>query len=139
VLRPFSTFDFEWLRQFGTNKILRAQVKEPRKLDRHRLYWAVLREVVDSTGTAYSTPEGLHKTLLLACGVVEPVRDLTNDSIVMIPSSTSFETMDEGEFSRYLDSAFQLITTHICPGVSIKELLKQAEEKCGQRKLSLAA
>lgn len=138
VLRPVADFDLDWLRQYKPNSLLRIQPKQTRKQDPHRLYWAVLRAVVSSTQAPFTAPEDLHHALLLATGKVETVRTLDGQTLV-VPSSTAFDAMDEGEFGRYQDEAFRLITTQVCPGVSIKDLLKVAEESCQTKKLALVA
>jgi hypothetical protein len=87
---------------------LRIQLAQPRSGPRHRLYRVILRIVVENT-EKFSTEDALHKTLLVGCGVVEPVITPEAD-IIMCPSSTAFDAMREDEFKAYFDQAMQIIT-----------------------------
>ena len=76
----------------------------------------------------YSTEDALHKSLLVACGVVEPVITLTGE-IIFVPSSTAFEAMPEEEFKIYFDKAMELISTTVIPDLDLDELMKEARSQ----------
>jgi len=127
VLRPYAPYDHEMIQRLPNGKPVRAQVKQFRSLPRHRLYWVVLRLVV-ANNELFSTVEGLHKVLLVGCGVTEPFVDL-DGNISLIPSSTAFDKMDEGEFKDYFDKAMAIIEAKIIPGVSLQLLLREAKSQ----------
>ena len=102
-----------------------ARVARSRSVVQNALYWRVLQAVVDSTGQ-WRTPEELHLALKVACGYVDVVR-LTNGRMIKVPGSTSFDALDQDGFQRYCDAAFRIICDEIMGGMSIEELLNEAQ------------
>jgi hypothetical protein len=127
-------YDEAMLDRFQDNVPLRIQLAQPRSGPRHRLYRVILRIIVENTHL-FTTEDALHKTLLVACGLVEPVIT-TRGEIIMCPSSTAFEAMPEEEFKPYFDEAMQVIASEIIPGIDLEELLSEAR---GQSKYKEAA
>lgn len=127
ALWPHANYDREMLLELPRNATVRLQFAQPRSLPRHRLYRVVLRQVVKNTHL-FATEEALHKTLLVGCGVVEPVITVEGE-ILMIPSSTAFDAMPEEEFKAYFDEAMQIITTNIIPDMDIDDLLDEARKE----------
>jgi len=124
VLTPHAPYDVAMFERIPENVPVRIQFAQPRSGPRHRLYRVILRIVVANT-YKFSTEDALHKTLLVGCGVVEPV--ITPEAeIIMCPSSTAFDAMPEDEFKAYFDEAMQIITSIIIPGLDLEELMKEA-------------
>ncbi|TYO65422.1 hypothetical protein FXV83_15920 [Bradyrhizobium hipponense] len=127
TLRAHAPYDEKMLERFPIDVPLRIQLAQPRSGPRHRLYRVILRIVVENTDK-FSTEDALHKTLLVGCGVVEPV--ISPDAeIIMCPSSTAFDAMPEDEFKAYFDRAMEIITTIIIPGLDLEELMKEARNE----------
>lgn len=124
VLRPYADYDVAMFERIPEWVAMRIQVAQPRSGPRHRLYRVILRIVVDNTDK-FSTEDGLHKTLLLACNVTEPVIT-TDGEFIYCPSSTAFDAMPEDEFKLYFDRAMEIITSIIIPGLDLDDLMKQA-------------
>lgn len=123
-LVPHAPYDVEMFERYPENVPLRIQLAQPRSGPRHRLYRVILRLVVANTDK-FSTEDALHKSLLVGCGVVEPV--FTPEAeIIMCPSSTAFDAMPEDEFKLYFDRAMEIITSIIIPGLDLEELMKEA-------------
>jgi hypothetical protein len=121
---PHAPYDVEMFERYPTNIPLRIQLAQPRSGPRHRLYRVILRIVVANTDK-FSTEDALHKTLLMGCGVTEPVLT-TEAEIIYCPSSTAFDAMPEEEFNIYFDEAMQIIASVVIPGLDLDELLKEA-------------
>jgi hypothetical protein len=126
-LVPHAPYDVEMFETIPDNVVVRAQFAQPRSLPRHRLYRVILRIVVTNTDL-FATEESLHKTLLVGCGVVEPVLTVQGE-IIMIPSSTAFDAMTEEEFKAYFDQAMETIQHHIIPDIELGLLLKEARQQ----------
>jgi hypothetical protein len=124
VLVPHAPYDVEMFQRYPENVPLRLQLAQPRSGPRHRLYRVILRIVVANTDK-FSTEDALHKTLLVGCGVVEPVYT-PEAEIIYCPSSTAFDAMPEDEFKAYFDRAMEIITSLIIPGLDLDDLLKEA-------------
>jgi hypothetical protein len=131
ALVPYASYDKEMMEELPNGVPVRLQFAQPRSLPRHRLYRVVLRQVVKNSDL-FATEDALHKTLLVGCGVVEPVITVDND-IIMIPSSTAFDAMEEDEFKKYFDQAMQIICTKIIPGLDIDDLLDEAKRESNWR------
>jgi hypothetical protein len=124
VLVPHAPYDVTMFERIPDNTVVRAQFAQPRSGPRHRLYRVILRIVV-SNSDKFTTEDALHKSLLVGCGVVEPV--ITPEAeIIMCPSSTAFDAMPEDEFKAYFDRAMEIITSIIIPGLDLDELMKEA-------------
>jgi hypothetical protein len=130
-LQPFANYDKEQFEQLSANVVLRVNIAQQRSQPRHRLYRVVLRQVVKNTDL-FVDEDSLHKTLLVGCGVVEPVLTVTGE-IIMVHSSTAFDAMKEEIFKVYFDQALNIITTHIIPGVDIEELLDEARKEANYK------
>jgi hypothetical protein len=124
VLVPHAGYDVEMLERFPENVPLRIQLAQPRSGPRHRLYRVTLRIIVNNTDK-FSTEDALHKTLLLACNVTEPILT-TEGEFIYVPSSTAYEAMPEEEFKVYFDRAMEIVASVIIPGLDLDELLKEA-------------
>jgi hypothetical protein len=127
VLVPHAPYDVEMLERFPEGVPLRIQLAQPRSGPRHRLYRVALRIVVDNTDK-FSTEDALHKSLLLACNVTEPVVTMAGE-FIYFPSSTAFDAMPEEEFKVYFDTAMEIIASAVIPGLDLEELLKEARAK----------
>lgn len=124
VLVPHAPYDVAMFERIPESVPVRIQFAQPRSGPRHRLYRVILRIVVENTNK-FSTEDALHKTLLVGCGVVEPV--ITPEAeIIMCPSSTAFDAMPEDEFKAYFDQAMQIIASIIIPGLDLDDLMKEA-------------
>jgi hypothetical protein len=136
-LVPYANYDREMFAELPFGKVLRVNIAQQRSAPRHRLYRVVLRQVVKNTDL-FVSEDSLHKTLLLGCGVVEPIMTITGE-IKMIPSSTAFEAMKEETFKAYFDQAMNIISTNIIPGVDVSLLLKEARTEANWKEEKEAA
>lgn len=128
ALRPHANYDLEQTSQkLSAGATVRLQFAQPRSLPRHRLYWVLIRQVVKNCNF-FASEEALHRTLLMGCGVVQPVLTVDGD-VVMIPHSTAFDAMEEDEFKKYFDQALTIISTKILPGVDTNDLLAEAKSE----------
>lgn len=102
-----------------------ARIARSRSLPQQRMYWAVLATVVDATGQ-WRTPEELHLAIKFALGYVNPVL-LTSGRRIIVPESTSFDSMNHEEFCAFTEAAYRLICDEIMGGMSLEELLDEAQ------------
>lgn len=126
-LVPHAKYDQEMFERIPNDVPVRVQFAQPRSGARHRLYRVTLRIVVANTDM-FATEDSLHKTLLVGCGVVEPVLT-TQGEIILCPSSTAFDHMKEEEFKLYFDQAMEIISSMVIPGMDLEDLLREAREQ----------
>lgn len=85
-----------------------VRVRRPRNPKHHRLYWALLGEVVNATGR-WVSPESLHRWLKIELEMYEIVG--MQDGRTMIEfDSTDFVGMDQTKFERFFDLAIAAIS-----------------------------
>jgi hypothetical protein len=136
TVTPHSKFDRERIQARSATakangrgvKQLRAQLAQVRSLPQLRLYWPWVRKVVENS-EHFTHERSLHNTLLVGCGVVEPMITLSGE-IMMIPSSIAFDAMGDQEFSNYFERAQAIVAESILPGVSLKLLMNEAKQEC---------
>jgi hypothetical protein len=129
TLVPYARFDADLLARYRQDVRLRAEITEPRSLPSHRYYWAALQAVCEATGK-WPNAEALHRAMKLHLGIIETLASVQGEPIIL-PGSTAFRALDESQFRQYADSAFTLISTHICPGLTVDDLLLLAKGKLG--------
>lgn len=126
-LSPASAYDQERLDQYRIGASLEVVVRQDRSLPHHRLYWAILSEVVKNEETFYSSTQ-LHETLKIELGYNKPLVRL-DGSIQFVPDSTAFEKMDEAEFKPYFDRAMDLICEYVIPGLDMDLLIAELKSR----------
>lgn len=128
LLRPHAAVDLEILAQrYAPGSTLRGRFSQPRSLPRHRLYWAVLSEVVAATDL-WPTPEDLHEAVKLELRMVRGVA-LLNGEVRFLCASIAFDAMDEGQFRIFFDRAMDAI--RVATGIDIEAAIAAAKAKTG--------
>lgn len=136
TIQPHSKFDRERIEKRAAKakpdrngrRQIRASVANFRSLPQLRLYWPWIRKVVENSSVNLSE-KLLHRMLLLACGHAEPFIDVEGN-FQLIPSSIAIEEMDQDVFNEYFEKAQQVVAEKILPGVSLKELMREAKSEC---------
>ena len=108
-LSPVSAFDAEELDAFPDGTMFDMVARSKRTLPLHRVYWQALTRAVEATGR-WQSREALHTSLKVRMGLVEPLYGLKGEVIGMIPHSTAFGAMDQGEFRAYFDKAMAALS-----------------------------
>jgi hypothetical protein len=116
-LFPASHFDDKRLRLFAKDAIVEVSVRQRRKINNHRHFFALLNEVVDSGAVPYSDPEELLDALKMACGLTKLKRRL-DGTYYHTPGSISFAAKDEPAFRAFKDRAIKLLAEHYGVAVS---------------------
>jgi Protein of unknown function (DUF1367) len=86
-------------------KPLRVEVKQPRNVQWHRLYFALCHRIANGIG---STSEKVSDTLKVATGHCTTLRTKSYGSI-QVPKSISFAAMDQTEFSAFFERCVKVI------------------------------
>lgn len=137
ALVPHARYDQELFARYREGEKLRAELTAPRSHSHNRLYWAVLKAVCDATGR-WPNSETLHTALKLHLGVVDTIPDVHGEPVIL-PGSTAFRAMDAAGFREFFDAACELISTDICPGLTVDDLLSLASGRLGPDERRAAA
>lgn len=128
-LQPEAPIDGEMLERYPANKRLKVVLTQPRSVPHLRLYWSMLRLVVDNLDTPVTT-EALHEWVKLRAGVSVAI-PLRNGQVDHVPGSVAFDKMDQHEFNAFFDRAMGLIVEHLIPGLSKGALEAEARAMLG--------
>lgn len=121
-LRPVDEGGEEALRAIGQGEIVQVEIKRPRNVKHHRMYWALVTLVWQNMdGDRYPTADDLHAAIKIAAGLRTRI-ELPNGEVGFIPGSIAFHKMDQDAFSKFYDRVCDLIAKHFLPGVTSAEL-----------------
>ena len=113
-LRPGNQDAAEILSRYKVGDMVTAEVKKPRCLSHHRLYWELCRIVAANMNGDFSA-EIVSDVIKIRAGYCTVVR--TKKGEVFAPKSISFAAMDQIEFRSFFDRALAVVVNDILPGV----------------------
>ena len=91
-----------------------VRVRKARSAKHHRLYWSMLRNVVEATET-WETATELHKWLKYKLGLYTVIA-IEKEKVIIEWDSTDFIAMSQDEFRRFFDKTVAAIV-HSKPGL----------------------
>lgn len=128
LLRPKAPFDLSMVAdRYKPGTQLRAKFAQPRSLPHHRLYWAILAEVVAATGQ-WPSVDDLHEAVKIELRMLRGIV-LLNGEVRFLTASIAFNEMDQGQFNLFFDNAMATISEHT--GIDMQGLIAAAKEKIG--------
>jgi hypothetical protein len=116
-------------RKISHGTILEMELTKKRNGQHHKLYWALITKVWESQNV-YPTPENLHTALKFAVGHVDVSAKLDGTPI-LVPRPTTYEKMDQLEFSDYFDRICDVLAVRFLPGVTGARLKAEVSEMIG--------
>lgn len=128
VLRPCDEAGESALKRIGQGKIVACNVKQPRNVQHHRLFFALMSKVFENQ-TYFKTVEQLVTALKIAIGHTDTIQ--TKRGTYTIPKSISFAAMDQGEFDTFYENSVQFVLTEVIPGLGRAELEAEIREMVG--------
>lgn len=131
ALRPADEVGEEVLRKLGQGELVTIEVKQPRNIRFHRLYWALVTLVWQNMdGDRYPTVDDLHAAIKIAAGLRTRI-ELPDGTVGFIPGSISFHKMDQTAFTAFYERVCDLIAKHFLPGVTNDDLRAEVETMTG--------
>lgn len=122
TLRPVDESGHEALRKIGNGEIVAIEMKRPRNVKHHRLFWALMTLVHENMDhERYPTVEDLVAAVKIAAGLRTRI-ELPNGDVGFIPGSIAFHKMDQAGFDAFYDKVCDLLAKHFLPGVTSDEL-----------------
>lgn len=132
-LRPTDSAGEDALRKIGNGEVVSIELKRPRNVKHHRLFWALMTIVHENMDEArYPTVEDLVAAIKIAAGLRTRIV-LPNGDVGFIPGSIAFHKMSQDEFSAFYDRVCDLIAKHFLPGVTSEQLRAEVETMTGMR------
>ena len=126
-LSPASAYDQERLDQYRVGASVEVTIRQDRSLPHHRLYWAILSEVVHNQ-EVFSTVEALHEAIKTELGYIKPAYRI-DGTVHFVSDSISFKSMDEAQFNVFFDKAMDLICEYVIPGLDMDLLIAELKSR----------
>ena len=90
-----------------------VRIRRPRNPRQHRLYWAMVRGMVDAgADPRWQSPEALHRWLKFQMGRYHLVA-VDNGKVIVEWDSTDFGAMDQGAFADFFERAVAILCMEI--------------------------
>lgn len=132
-LRPADETGSDALRKVANGDFVTIEIKQPRNIHHHRLFWALMTIVWDNADhERYPTIEDLTAAVKIASGLRTRI-ELPNGEIGFIPGSIAFHKMDQTAFSAFYNRVCDLVAKYFLPGVSSDSLRQEVEIMTGIR------
>lgn len=125
ALVPADAHAAEFLESLKDGREIIVSVRKARNPLHHRLFFALLRKVVENSED-WNTEEELLDAVKMATGHVERRHRLDGEEY-LVPRSISFAAMDQIKFRRFFDRAVWLLATKVL-GCTPDELLGEVDE-----------
>lgn len=130
-LRPVDQAGEDALRKIGVGQLVTVEVKRPRNIKFHRLYWALVTIVWEQLDERrYPTVEDLHAAIKIAAGLRTRIV-LPDGTVGFIPGSIAFHKMSQSDFDSFYDRVCNLVAKHFLPGVTDAELRNEVAVMIG--------
>lgn len=111
VLVPMDADGRELVDAIKPDRPVMVEVRSPRNIRHHRMFFALLREVID--GGAWDGDEDtLRDALKIACGCVDTIIGLDGKAYFK-PRSMAFQSMPQDEFAKFFDRAVFYVSTRL--------------------------
>lgn len=107
--------------------VMRASVTQPRNVDHHRKFFALLQAIMPHQELYLSTDD-LLDGIKLALGHVKESRNAETLEAVYTPASINFGAMDQEAFETFYQKAVDLICRRIIPGLNDADLEREVDE-----------
>lgn len=96
------------LRKIKLGKMVRCEITQPRNIQHHRKFFALLNTVWQAAGD-WQTVDDLLVELKIKLGITKDVVIRDSGEIVKIVGSISFAAMDQLEFEKFYERAIQAL------------------------------
>lgn len=122
------------LRKIAAGKLVTCEVKQPRNVQHHRLYWALLSKVWENLdeerSLRYPDVEALHIAVKICVGLRREIV-LPDGRLGFEAGSIAFNKMDQTAFREFYDKVCDLLAKYFLPGVTSEQLKAEVAEMIG--------
>ncbi len=120
--------DLEQLEHLRQGQPMRVVATFPRSLRHHRWY----RGLISAAAEGLDLPsEMLHQQIKFKAGLVSQIVRLDGGGVAVQLKSTSFDAMDESEFTAYAKLAVEILFRDYLPSVRREDVFRHVSEMVG--------
>lgn len=127
-LHPADAAASDMLAGIKNGETVMVEIKRPRNLEMHRLFWALMQKVADNQ-EHYADAEQVCAAFKVATGHCDYVQ--TKHGMVGVPKSIAFAKMSQDDFRAFFDKALDFLVREVLPGVGKEELRREIDEMLG--------
>jgi hypothetical protein len=129
--RPIDEAGEEFMRRIKRGEVVSIEVKRPRNIQHHRLFWALMTIVWQNHDQErYPTVEDLVAAVKIAAGHRTRIQ-LPGGEVGFIPGSIAFHKMSQDDFGAFWERVVDLVCAHFLPGVTPEALRAEVENMTG--------
>ena len=130
-LRAVDEAGEEAMRRIGHGELVMVEMKRPRNVRHHRMFWALMTLVWEQMDNErYPTVEDFVAAVKIAAGLRTRI-ELPNGDVGFIPGSIAFHRFDQAEFDAFYERVCHLISRHFLPGVESGDLRREVSIMIG--------
>jgi len=130
-LHPADENAEELLQRIKKGEVLEVELRRPRNIQHHRLFFALMKIVWDnSPHDEYPTVDSLIVRMKIDTGHRDEMV-FEGGILAYIPRSISFAAMDQAEFDQFFERCCDWVAEHVLPGVTSQELRDEIEPMIG--------
>lgn len=119
-LRPVDEAGEEALRKIKQGDVIKCDVRKPRNIKHHRLYWALCSLILQNQ-SRYLTVEEISDVIKLRTGHCHLLA-MPDGAEFRVPDSISFAKMDQTAFDAFFNRVCDFVCAELLPGVSNADL-----------------
>lgn len=133
ALHPVDDTGREVLRKIAGGEPVMIEVRRPRHIKHHRLYWALVSLVWDNMDhDRYQSLQDLHGAIKMSVGLRTRI-DLPGGIVGYMPGSIAWGSMDQDQFSAFYERVCDAVAKWFLPGVTSEDLRAEVESMIGIR------
>lgn len=125
-LQPEDDAGREALLGLRLGQLCEVEIKRPRNLQMHRLFWKLCSTIGEAVGVE---PENVCDVLKFRTGHVRQIE--TKSGVIKVPRSISFAKMDQAAFNTFFDRACVVVCSEWLPHMEATELRREIEQMAG--------
>jgi len=101
--------DYEKLKKLKAGEEYQCEIKKPRNIKFHRMFFALVNMVFENQDN-YLSVEDLRHDLTIEAGFYEEITNMFTGEVYRRPKSISFAKMDELEFSEFFTKFVNIVS-----------------------------
>lgn len=135
ALRPADILGDEAFSKIKNGELVTVEIKRPRNLAHHRLYFALVRLVWDNIDhDRYPSVDDLHGAIKISVGLRTRI-EMPDGTVAYMPGSIAWAKMDQDQFSAFFERVCDAVAKWFLPGVLSAELRREVEQMIGTQGL----
>src|SRR6266700_6347105 len=125
ALRPVDVAAEEAFAKIKQDALVMVEIKQPRHLEHHRLYWVLIGLVWEQCDTErWPTPEDFSDSVKITAGLRRSIF-LPDGGVIYVPGSIAFANMDQIVFAAFFDRVCYVIARDFLPGITVDTLYEE--------------